>query len=234
MDWTRYTTDPCDKATQIRIHEYLASIRVISDTDDVSWILREARGKSVIDIGCVEHDLSYTDRPSWKHRKIVDVASRVVGVDILEEFAMELNRRGYDIRVCDATSDEYLGEQFDVAVLGDVIEHVENPVNLIRFAMRHLKDGGKAIVKTPNPYYIDNVIKFAKGKDFVNFEHIAWYTPTMALELARRTGCELTAYVVFPRKRPWCRIFSNSDIFTRDFLYVFTRSDSQSDNSRVG
>ena len=223
MDWTNYTTDPCDAETQLKIHDYLSGIRQTAGKDDVSWLLQQVAGKRCLDIGCVEHDLSYTDRPSWKHKKIVDAASYVVGVDILEEYAKILTERGYDIRACDATSDEYLGEKFDIVVMGDVIEHVENPVNLLRFAVRHLEDGGKIVAKTPNPYYIDNIIKFAKGKDFVNFEHIAWYTPTMALELARRAGCRLTSYVVFQRKRPWSKIFSRTDIFTRDFMYVFTK-----------
>ena len=223
MDWTKHTTDPCDANTQIKIHAHLDDIREIASKDDVSWLLKQVTGKSCLDIGCIEHDLSYTNHPSWKHKKLVEVASHVVGVDILEEYAKVLNQRGYDIRVCDATSDEYLGEKFDTVVMGDVIEHVENPVNLVRFAIRHLNDDGKVIVKTPNPYYIDNFIKFAKSKDFVNFEHIAWFTPTMALELARRAECKLSAYVVFPRKRPWSKIFSKTDIFTRDFVYIFSK-----------
>lgn len=223
MDWTRYTTDPCDTDIQLKIHSHLEKIRVIAGKDDVSWLLKQVAGKSCLDIGCIEHDLSYTDRPSWKHKKIMEAASHVVGVDILEAYAKVLNEQGYDIRVCDATSDKYLGEKFDTVVMGDVIEHVENPVNLVRFAVRHLNDDGKVIVKTPNPYYIDNIIKFAKSKDFVNFEHIAWFTPTMALELARRAECKLSAYVVFPRKRPWSKIFSKTDIFTRDFAYIFSK-----------
>jgi 2-polyprenyl-3-methyl-5-hydroxy-6-metoxy-1,4-benzoquinol methylase len=223
MDWTKYTTDPCDTNTQKKVHDYLDNIRVIAKNDDLSWVLSRIEGKNCLDIGCIEHDLSYTEKPSWKHKQFVDVASRVVGVDILEDYAEVLNQRGYDIRVCDATSDEYLGEKFDAVVLGDVIEHVENPVNLIRFALRHLNDNGEIIVKTPNPYYIDNITKFAKNRHFVNFEHIAWYTPTMALEIARRSGCKLAAYVVFPRKRPWPAIFPKTDILTRDFVYIYTK-----------
>jgi 2-polyprenyl-3-methyl-5-hydroxy-6-metoxy-1,4-benzoquinol methylase len=185
-------------------------------------LLSRVCNKSCLDIGAIEHDLSHTEKPSWKHKQISEVASRVVGVDILEEFAQVLNQRGYDIRVCDATSDTYLGEKFDTVILGDVIEHVENPVNLIRFAIRHLNGGGEVIVKTPNPFYIDNFVKFARNRDPVNFEHIAWYTPTMALEIARRAQCKLSAYVVFSRKRPWKNMFPESDIFTRDFVYVYS------------
>jgi 2-polyprenyl-3-methyl-5-hydroxy-6-metoxy-1,4-benzoquinol methylase len=222
MDWTKYTTDPCDEHTEQSIRDHLKNIRIIAQQDYMSWLLARIRNKNCLDIGAIEHDLSHTEKPSWKHKQISGVASRVVGVDILEEFAQTLNERGYDIRVCDATSDAYLGEKFDTVILGDVIEHVENPVNLLRFAVRHMNDGGEVIVKTPNPYYIDNIVKFARNRDSVNFEHIAWYTPTMALELARRAQCRLVSYVVFSRKRPWKNMFPGSDIFTRDFVYIYS------------
>jgi 2-polyprenyl-3-methyl-5-hydroxy-6-metoxy-1,4-benzoquinol methylase len=223
MDWTQYTTDPCDIHTQELIRKHLNSIREIERNDYMGWLLSRVEGENCLDIGAIEHDLSHTEKPSWKHKQLVNVASRVVGVDILEDFAKILNQRGYDIRVSDATSDTYLGEKFDKVILGDVIEHVENPVNLIRFALRHLNDNGEIIVKTPNPYYIDNIIKFAKNRDFVNFEHIAWYTPTNALEISRRANCDLTAYIVFPRKRPWPVFFPKTDILTRDFVYIYSK-----------
>lgn len=223
MDWTQYTTDPCDPETRLKIHAYLNKIRETAGKDDVKWILNQVSGKSCLDVGCIEHDLSYTERDAWKHKKIVEVSPHVVGVDILDEYIDIINQRGYDIRACDATSDKYLGEKFDTVFMGDVIEHVENPVSLIRFGIRHLNDDGKVIVKTPNPFYIDNIIKFAKNKNYVNFEHIAWFTPTMALEIARRAECKLSAYVVFPRKRPWSQLFSKTDIFTRDFAYIFSK-----------
>lgn len=222
MDWTELTKDPCDTTVQEEMHTFLQGIRKIEKSSYETWLLDLVRGASCLDIGAVEHDLSYTEQPSWKHRMLKEVCSSVTGVDILEEPVKILNSRGYDIRLCDATSDEDLGNRYDFVVLGDVIEHVENPVKLLRFSSRHLKEGGKIIAKTPNPHYIDNFIKVMKNKPFVNFEHIAWYTPTMALELARRAGCKLGSYVVFPRKRPWSKIFPKTDIFTRDFVYVFT------------
>ncbi len=222
MDWTTLTNDPCNVVVQNRMQDFLRSHRRISKVDYMTWLLKEVEGKSCLDIGCVEHDIKFIDMPSWKHAQLYKVASQLVGVDILSDFQEILKERGYDIRIVDATSDVDLGERFETVVLGDVIEHVENPVALVRFAKRHMKPGGMIIVKTPNPYYVDNIIKFAKGKPFINFEHIAWYTPTMALEIGRRAAIELHSYLVFPRKRPWCRIFSGSDIFTRDFVYIFS------------
>ncbi|VAW97660.1 hypothetical protein MNBD_GAMMA21-2170 [hydrothermal vent metagenome] len=224
MDWTKLSIDPCDPDIQKRMQVFLQSIRSIEKIDYMEWLLGKVKGTTCLDIGAVEHDLSYTEKPSWKHKRLKDVCSNLTGVDILEEPAVELNKRGYDIRICDATSEEYLGSKYDFVVLGDVLEHVENPVNLLRFSIRHLKENGQVIAKTPNPYYVDNIRNFARSKSFVNFEHIAWYTPTMALEIARRAECRLSAYVVFPRKRPWPSIFPKSDIFTRDFVYIFSHA----------
>jgi len=222
MDWTKLTKDPCDVDVQLKMHKHLQGIREIQRIDYMSWLLANVRSKSCLDIGAIEHDLSYTEKPSWKFKQLMNVTSKLVGVDILEKETNILRQKGFDIRVCDATSDVFLGEKFEVVVLGDVIEHVSNPINLIKFAIRHLAENGSVIVKTPNVYYIDNVIKYFRNKDFVNFEHIAWFTPTMALEIARRAGCNLKSYIIFPRKRPWSRIFSSSDIFTRDYVFIFS------------
>ena len=81
---TPYTTDPCDTDAQLKTHTYLENIRVIAGKDDVSSLLKEVAGNSCLDISCIEHDLSYTDRPSWKHKKIVETAYHVVGVGILD------------------------------------------------------------------------------------------------------------------------------------------------------
>jgi 2-polyprenyl-3-methyl-5-hydroxy-6-metoxy-1,4-benzoquinol methylase len=222
MDWTELTNDPCDNTVGKQMRKHLESIRhIVNNPDHVAWLIDRLNGKSCLDVGAVEHNLAYTERPSWKHKQIAEHASKAVGVDILEEPVRILNERGYDFRLCDATSDEYLGERFDYVFLGDVIEHVENAVSLIRFSLRHLKDNGEIIVKTPNPYYIDNILSFITNKKLPNFEHLAWYTPTMALEIARRAECSLDSYIVFPRKRPWKYIFPRTDIFTRDYVYVF-------------
>ena len=221
FDWTKFTTDHCDHVVEKEMMKYLKGIRHIERKEYIDWLLKMVHGKSWLDIGAVEHDLSYVEKPSWKHKLLVEQASKVVGVDILEEYANILNERGYDIRICDATSEHNLGEKFDTVVIGDVIEHVNNPVDLIRFSMRHLKAEGVVIVKTPNVYYIDNIRRFISNKFYTNFEHTAWFTPTMALEIARRAGCNLQSYIVFPKKRPWPYIFPKSDLFTRDYVYMF-------------
>ena len=223
MDWTGKTTDPtnCEMLDQMQAH--LNSIRNTANKPYIEWLLQQAADKSCLDIGAIEHDLSFTELPTWKHKLVAQTSSHVVGIDILEEYIEVLRQRGFDIRFCDATSDTFLGETFDIVIIGDVIEHVDNPVSLIRFSLRHLNQDGFIIVKTPNPYFFDHIKKYLKGKSFVNAEHIAWFTPTMALEIARRAGCTLDSYSIFPESgRSILKgLLKNKELFSRDFAYVF-------------
>jgi 2-polyprenyl-3-methyl-5-hydroxy-6-metoxy-1,4-benzoquinol methylase len=223
MDWTAQTTDPTNDEMLDRMLAYLQSIRRTAGTDYVDWLLQQVRNKSCLDIGAIEHDLSFTERPTWKHKLVSEASSRTVGIDILEDYVETLKQRGYDIRSCDATSDEFIGETFDVVIIGDVIEHVDNPVKLVRFALRHLNQDGIAVAKTPNPFFYDHIKKYTKNKAFINADHMAWFSPSMALEIARRAECSLDSYLIFPEsgKPILKRLLKNPDLFSRDFVYVF-------------
>src|SRR5438067_3189052 len=84
-------------------------------------------GKTVLDIGCVNHSfetaLSLGDK--WLHKRLKGVSKSLVGIDILESDAKKLNALGYNILVRNAENFE-LGKTFDVVNCGDIIEHVSN------------------------------------------------------------------------------------------------------------
>jgi len=149
-------------------------------------------GLSVLDIGMVGHAIENSFKADWRHDNIRKIAARTVGLDIAEKAVLELQRKGYDVRLVDATSEVDIGERFDRVVLGDVIEHVDNPVALLRFAARHLAENGLVVCTTPNPMYIGNALEIIRnGVLIANAEHISWITPTNALELAFRSGLSL-------------------------------------------
>jgi 2-polyprenyl-3-methyl-5-hydroxy-6-metoxy-1,4-benzoquinol methylase len=220
IDWTKLNSNPKDASTEKKIHRYLQEIRIVKRMDYLEWLIKKVCDKKCLDVGAIEHNLEYTKLPRWKHKLIKENAKKLVGIDILEKYAKKLDKNGFDIRICDATSNEYLGEKFERVILGDVIEHVLNPVSLLKFAIRHLEDGGEVIVKTPNPYYINNIIKYIKDKPYVNLEHVMWITPTMMLEIARRADCYLNAYIVYLNKMTFLSKFINPDILSRSYIYI--------------
>lgn len=196
LDWTSVSDDPNNPKARDAVRAWLTSARRIHTSHDLLGHIESlVAGKRVLDIGVVEHSLHYMNRPDWRHGRICRKASYCLGIDILEPLVNELCGRGFNVRCVDATSDADLGERFDIAFIGDVVEHVDNAARLLKFAARHLSPGGRLYVTTPNPFSRKFVRQFKReGVMVVNLDHVAWITPTMAMELARRAGIRMVAY----------------------------------------
>lgn len=238
-NWREISNEPNVKP----VHDFLrktlidAKLGRIESADEL--LHNFVHDNTVLDIGVVGHTIERADDPRWKHNQIKKVATRVVGIDILEEPVLILQGRGFDIRLCDATSNTDIGERFNRIVIGDVIEHVDNPVALLRFAARHLEPGGRIMCTTPNPFYVGNILDIIRDGIFItNAEHVSWITPTMALELAHRADVRLHSYwhasgkgnTYFRRTMigflKLTKII-NYDFFARSYIYIFERNQDQ-------
>lgn len=89
------------------------------------WIRQRVRGEKIIDIGCGE-GLTFRNHP---------LASRVTGIDL-----DRWQPPGYGNFVqCNAEDLPFKDGYFDTAVLGEVLEHVVDPVKVLREARRVAK-----------------------------------------------------------------------------------------------
>ena len=231
--WRELSHDPNDPAVIQYLRETLLRARRGRITKSNDFLQEFVQGHSVLDIGVVAHTIARTNDPEWKHNIIKSAAKRLVGIDILEEPIKQLRTRGYDVRAIDATSDIDLGERFERIVIGDVIEHVDRPVSLLRFAARHLEPGGRILCSTPNPFFFGNIVSGKRDGLFLsNAEHVSWITPTMALELAERSGIILHSYWHAqttgrtPLRKLAYRILGlakqlDNEIFAGSFYYIF-------------
>ena len=109
-------------------------------------------GKVVLDMGC---------GAAGKSLYYVSLgAKRVVGVDIVERYEREAcefaERLGYADRfqfVCaSATALPFPDESFDTIIMNDFMEHVSEPENALREAMRLIRQDGHIYINFP-PYY---------------------------------------------------------------------------------
>lgn len=239
--WTELTKDPVDNNVRNKVIDYLFSIRKnFYKNNYTTYLIENVKGKRVLDIGICEHVIERMQSEQWKHKIIVDNAEYSLGVDIISDLVENLKKDNYNVVECDATSDVYLGELFDVVNIGDVIEHVSSPVLLIEFALRHLKQDGKIIVRTPNAYHFNYVYVNKKiGTDRSNLEHLFYILPTHALEVARRAGCNLSAYYVQSKRglkhaiwhlikgnirHAYAELFSKPEQYTAIYCYEFTKN----------
>ncbi len=233
-DWTKFSDDPNHRASKDAVRAWLPTIRCIHDDLNIlEFIENLVRGRDVLDIGIVSHSARYFDLDDWRHGRIAHLAKSCLGVDILEPLVQELKDRGFNVACVDATSQVDLGSRYEVVFIGDVVEHVNNACDLLAFGGRHLSEDGRLYVTTPNPFSRKFMRQFRRsnGAVVVNLDHVAWITPTQAMELARRAGLKLVAYHLVknfsPLQRRIKRIawqFEPVDYSFPDYLYEFSRA----------
>lgn len=119
-----------------------------------SWVPRrvveEARGllplrPSYLDVGCGDGSLTI---------KVANIigASKVYGVDIDEKALVKASEKGVITFKCDLSKGSlpFNDSSFDIATIFEVIEHLDDPQNVLREVFRVLRKGGVMIVETPN------------------------------------------------------------------------------------
>lgn len=165
------------------------------------------KGKSVLDLGCVDHDLKQL-QGTWLHRELVTHAKDVLGVDYLPEAVQGLKNLGFNV-TCQNVEKLNLERTFDVIVAGEIIEHLSNPGLFLEGVHRHLKDDGLFILTTPNPFSIAQFFKILKrNKIKVNSDHTAWFDPQTIHALLQKNKFEIKQICwLNDFKRFWLRSF---------------------------
>jgi SAM-dependent methyltransferase len=148
-------------------------------------------GKSVLDIGCVNHVIENSHHDNWLHGKIVEVASFVLGVDFLENEIKELALRGFNVISADVNFPLPIERKFDIILVGNLIEHLSSFSGLMKNINQLLSDDGFALISTANPFFREQYFYSALKNDIiVNPEHTCWIDPVTLDQLSRRFGLE--------------------------------------------
>lgn len=197
--WTDVSDDPNDEVAVAWRAATLRSAWRPAVGDRVEFLRDRCRGKRVLDVGCVAHDVARMQSETWLHRQLADAASECIGVDVLEEGVQAMQEAGYRAVVTDLRAG--LGSldteaPFEVIVAGELIEHVEAVDMLFRTASAGLADDGELIISTPNPYEPGRVRAGQRGLVFENVDHIFYAMPSGIAELAERHGLRLVEAMV--------------------------------------
>lgn len=155
-------------------------------------IISKVQNKSVLDVGCIGQDRDFTNE-KWLHNILRKHSSSVVGVDIIQERIDELRSKGFNIVHYNEL--EKLNQKFDVILMGDVIEHVDNPVGFIANYSAYLNDKGIMVITTPNAKRaFDFVNILISGKYWHNEEHTFWLCPKTMIEVAERAKMDISEF----------------------------------------
>lgn len=159
----------------------LATAKMVNNK--LEYIIPKTIGKDVLDVGVVGQ-LNQRDSKDWLHGRIKTEAKSLMGVDIVHEGIEKLNRSGFYVKhVSDLIDENY----YDVIVIGDVIEHVDNVRQFLEFYVSKCKKGGCIIITTPNPQNIELIFDIViKKYPTINSEHTNFIDPQNLIEQVSR------------------------------------------------
>ena len=155
------------------------------------------RNKSVLDIGNVQHKADYEQKEEWLYGNLKEVASDLIGVDIVEKEVKKLQKKGYNIIVENAESMR-LEKEFDVITAGEVIEHLSNLGLFLENMHHHLNSEGVLIITTPNAFAFRYQIRHLLfGKVIPNPQHTFYFDFFTLKEICERHSFKIESWYYF-------------------------------------
>jgi SAM-dependent methyltransferase len=238
--WQAYGKDPNDPALHALRQQAIARARAgVLIADRVEYLCAIAAGKSVLDIGVVEHAAAAAANPRWLHGEIRRHAAQCFGVDVLPAEIAALQAKGYNVACVDVT-EQPLAQRFDVIIAGEVIEHLDATGRFMHSCAAMLAPGGRLALSAPNPWYANAIVRSVlRGPPFVDSaDHVGWYDAAVLYELGQRHGLRLERFagVGGSHPRTWkgrlvlglrpllLKLGLRAELFAKSIIYEFVRA----------
>ena len=200
--WHDLSSDPNDPKVMDARRVAISRARTEkSIVDRVAYLCELVAGKSVLDIGVVEHTRDAATSRDWLHGHLKRHAARCLGVDVLEEEVKYLRAQGYEVILADITQSP-LPEKFDIIIGGEVLEHLDAPGMFMKNCAAMLHPDGRLAITAPNPWYINAIVKSCFGRYTFVDSADPWYGASTLFELGQRHGFELERFTGIAMQNP--------------------------------
>ena len=155
--------------------------------DRLSILTDLARSRRILHIGCCDHIPLLQEKiaaGSWLHGRLTKVATHCVGIDIDAEAVRRacaisgLSNIFYGNIAGDDAIPQIVDDRFDSVILGEVLEHIGNPVNFLsKFLTRYRENIGNIIITVPNAFRGGNIRNIFRDMETINSDHRFFFTP---------------------------------------------------------
>ncbi|HXH77923.1 bifunctional glycosyltransferase/class I SAM-dependent methyltransferase [Nocardioides sp.] len=151
-------------------------------------MLRDRPRSRILDLGCSGGVLA---------EKVRKLGHHVVGVDVIEIPGVRDRVDEFHLLDLAAGADQDLGRDYDAVILGDVIEHLPDPLVTLRRAVELLRPAGEVIISVPNFGHWYPRLRAASGlfgydrRGILDDTHLRFFTRRSLLRLVRRAGLDV-------------------------------------------
>lgn len=135
------------------------------------------KGSKVVDVGCSELPNKYIQ------------ADYLVGFDLKTAILPENYTKHIVGNVFDFPKPFY-NEKFDTVIIGEVLEHVDNPLLFLKKCASILNKPGRLVLSTPNPLNIYEIIFniTINRKYMFSHDHITLYPQRYLVRMVEKAG----------------------------------------------
>ena len=179
-------------------------------SDRVLKIIDLCDGRSVLHLGCADapiHEYRYKNN-ELLHSQIRRYASHIIGVDLDSEAVAFLRKcAGYSEIVqgnVEKLEELNLDCQFEVIVLGELLEHLSNVGMCLDKISTLLRPHGIVIISVPNAFALKAYLWALFGIERVHPDHMCYYSVNTLRALALRHGYLVKSvfyYITKPRSK---------------------------------
>lgn len=195
MRLTEATLSP--STTPRLLYTPLERVAVRRPVDRIAYIARACSGYHVLDLGAMDETAwgAKRSRGTWLHEEICRNALSVVGIDNSILVPAEGIRTGPNAVIWrgDVTDPQHLvaalEESPDVVAAGELIEHLENPLQfLTRLNQIDRLRGKTLILSTPNATALHNVLIGFSRRESTHHDHLCILSYKTLATLCSRAG----------------------------------------------
>ena len=177
-------------------YRYPSSLKLV---DRDAYILSLCEGAKVLHLGCTDSPVYESQWAAGRllHPQLFSITTALCGVDIDEQaLAWMKERFEGDYVAANIESDAFVSafqaRDFDVILLPDVLEHTNNPYNVLANIRRAAGDGACILVSVPNAYSLKGVLRAALRREVIHPDHVAFHSLYTLTNLLARSGWQVT------------------------------------------
>ena len=168
----------------------------------IERILMMTKEKTILHVGCCDHIpliKGKIENGTWLQGLLDKNCKQVVGVDINQEAVNYVNENGLSsqaVYCADITSEDLFDVipkiQYDYVLLGEVVEHLDNPVSFLSAIRKSLLQHdihSKCIITVPNAFsLLKYKLKNNHMTELINSDHRYWFTPYTICKVLTMSG----------------------------------------------
>jgi 2-polyprenyl-3-methyl-5-hydroxy-6-metoxy-1,4-benzoquinol methylase len=139
--------------------------------------------RSLVDVGCSIGDLLVVaQRRGWNAQGF-DLSEKAIS------FARDVRKLNVRLGVLEDVG--FQEKTLSVVTLTGVLEHLNNPLDILRKIREFLVQDGRILIQVPNIHSLHNMVLHEKSTSFDGRNHLIFFTPKTLLQVLERAGYKI-------------------------------------------